>query len=507
MDMDLSLSKQTPELLVVLDQADLERLLALIQNIIGIPFPKDRLGDLARHLRDMALSLRFRDQRDFVKWFLNDADHTERIELLAKQLTIGETYFFRDEKNFHLLGREILPKLHHAGKEQIILWSAGCSSGEEPYTMAMTAHMAHLSNQEVHIVASDVNPVALDKARLGIYSGWSFRNPPPGILEKYFTRIGHDKFQIAAQIQEKVLFMKVNLMADCYPPPLDKPASVDVIFCRNVLMYFTKEKRDEVINKFFLLLADNGWFFVSPSESALIQHPGLTLDRSSEPNVFRKGLVKQQPQPMTRGAAHHALVPLVSSRPAQEARKLVPKPQTGRTRVVQASLQESSVLEKADRLFHGKYLAEAAALLTAYLDTPKKPGQDHPAQYQEAVVLLAKIQANLGNLDQAEACYRRAIAADRLQADYYYNLAVILLEKGDPDGAVALLEKTLFLQPDLVVAHLQLASLSRDKKKAKKFAHNVLDLLANDSPDAIVPFSDGLTAATISHMARQMTGS
>ncbi len=505
MDMDLSLGKKSPELLVMLDQADLAQLLLLIQDIIGIPFPKDRLGDLARHLRDMALSLRFQDQRDFVKWFLNDADHAERMELLARQLTIGETYFFRDEKNFHLLGNEILPELHHSNKERITLWSAGCSSGEEPYTMAMTAQTP-LSNKEVHIVASDVNPVALDKARLGIYSGWSFRNPPPGILERYFTKVGHDKFQIISQIQKKVIFMKVNLVAESYPSPLDKPAAVDVIFCRNVLMYFTKEKRDEIIDKFCVLLAEDGWFVVSPSESALIQHPGLTIDRSSEPNVFRKRLVKKQIQPVIWGATHNSPRPTVSIQPAREARKTLPKPRSIGPLGVKKSFQEDGVLEKAKILFGDRRLTEAASLLTGYLDTQKKPDpSDSSARHQEAIVLLAKIQANLGNLDQAEQGYRRAIATDRLQADYYYDLALILLEKGDPDGAVALLEKTLFLQPDLVIAHLQLASLCRDKKRAGKFARNVLDLLKNASPDSIVPFSDGLTAATIIHMAHQIT--
>ncbi|MEO5351646.1 MAG: hypothetical protein H7835_00285 [Magnetococcus sp. XQGC-1] len=430
------------------------------------------------------------------------------MELLAKQLTIGETYFFRDEKNFQLLGNEILPALYQANKERITLWSAGCSSGEEPYTMAMTVDMAPPTSGEVKIVASDINPIALEKAQLGQYTDWSFRNPPPGIREKYFTRASPNKLQIVRAMQEKVLFLQVNLVADLYPPPLERPGSVDVLFCRNVLMYFTQEKRNFIVNKFSQLLADGGWFFVSPSEAALIQHPALTCDRSTEPNLFRKRL---SPLPI------RSVLP-VPPRPlsprstllkqVQEHKKHAPAPKREPHAPRPLPAQHEGMVERAGKLFKAHRLTEAAALLTDYLAgcKPAAVGEGD-GSLQAAILLLAKIQANLGNLEQAEQGYRRAIALDRLQADHYYHLAIILLEKGDSVEAAALLEKALFLQPELVVAHLQLATLLPDKKRARKHARNVLDLLAKLPADAVVPLSDGLTASAIIQMARQITGS
>ncbi|MBF0585225.1 MAG: hypothetical protein HQL80_13475 [Magnetococcales bacterium] len=497
------------ESLPALEPSELESLLQLIQEVIGIPFPPERRGDLARHLREMTLTMGFKEQRDFVNWFLHEAPPAKRMDLLAKQLTIGETYFFRDEKNFQLLGKEILPALYQTDKEQITLWSAGCSSGEEPYTMAMTIDMAPFSGREVKIVASDINPVALGKAQAGQYTDWSFRNPPPGVQEKYFTRTGPNKVQIAKQIQQKVLFMHVNLVEERYPPPLDKPASIDVLFCRNVLMYFTQEKRDFIVNRFSMLLADDGWFFVSPSEAALIRHPALSIDRASEPNIFRKR-VRSSPVHVVPPKVFHSQPPspqVIRLKQEQVGKKDLPKRGTDSPSGMLAAAQQKEILERADRLFKDHRLTEAATLLTDYLAVKNRSvAREGDADLQTATLLLARIHANLGKLDQAEQGYRRAIALDRLRADHYYHLAIILLEKGDADGAVSLLGKALFLQPEMVVAHLQLASLSPDKKRAHRHARTVVELLAKDPPESIVPLSDGLTVSAITQMARQITG-
>ncbi|MEO5362655.1 MAG: tetratricopeptide repeat protein [Magnetococcus sp. DMHC-8] len=488
-------------------QAEWQQFIALIQDIIGIPFPRERAAELARHVRDMTAALGFSHQHDFVRWFLNDANQARRIELLAKQLTIGETYFFRDEKNFRLLNNEILPQLQRTGRSRVTLWSAGCSSGEEPYTMAMMMHMAPLPALEVQIVASDINPNALDKARTGIYSGWSFRNPPPGVQDRYFTRLGANQFQIVSHIQQQVLFLQVNLVADHYPPPLDQPAAVDILFCRNVLMYFTPEKRAQIIDRFCTLLVDDGWLIVSPSEAALVQHARLAIDRPAEPNVFRKQLARPAARPAPPPVTPPSAPPVMTGR---RARAVTPGtlPVPGRRPPARPTdhLPVDAVLEQARKLFNDKKLTEAADLLTGCLNRGHHPDRSAgPGPHPEAIALLAQIQANLGQLDQAEESYRRAIAVDRLQADHYYHLAMIRLEKNRPDEAVALLEKALFLQPDLVIAHLQLAGLYQDKRQVQRCARNVVDLLASADPDAIVPGADGLTVAAIRQMAQRMT--
>lgn len=508
-----SLERTKPDILALLEPADLERFISLIQDKLGIPFPKDRWGDLARHLRDLTVSSGFENPGDFVTWFLSNENHKNHVELLAKQLTIGETYFFRDEKIFQWLRNNILPQLRCSQKKKIILWSAGCSSGEEPYSIAITTHMTAFSNtKDVQIIASDINPNALNKARLGVYSNWSFRNPPLDIVKKYFTKIDRNQFQIATHIQEKVLFAQINLVSKTYPPPLDKPASVDVIFCRNVLMYFTPEKRKNIMNRFCLLLVDGGWFVVSASEAAFIQHPSLILDRSTAPNIFRKGSIEKQNAPIVRKITNTHPVPSVPTKKTKRPPRISDKGKGTPIPGVKSSLSETqteeTLLKKARRLCDDKRLAEAASLLKDHLDRQETLGSDALSQKQhEIIAFFAQIQADLGDLDQAEQWYRRAIALDRLKTDYYYLLAMILLEKKRPEESITLLEKVLFLQPDFIIAHFHLASLYQDKKRAQKFARNVLELLSPTNPDATIPFSDGLTEKSIRNMAQQMIGS
>ncbi|MBF0183264.1 MAG: hypothetical protein HQM06_02580 [Magnetococcales bacterium] len=464
----------------------------LIEQRLGFPFPDHRLEDLYRSLREMAAAEQINDVAQMVKWLLYRATPEQQLALMARYITIGETYFFRDEKQFDLVAKQLVPPLLHSGKRPLMLWSAGCSSGEEPYTLAIALFLQGLRENEVQIVASDINPDALQRARVGCYTSWSFRHALPDIQQRFFQRTANQLWQINDTIRQRVNFFSLNLVEDSYPAPFDQPASMAVIFCRNVLMYFSPEQRQRIVGQFVDRLMEGGWLLVSPSEAALIRHPQLHLRDSRQANLFYRNSLSTVVT--SKRSATATLPPPLPSPPRRPLASRHRQPMQG----LPASSGGDPVLLEAEQLFYAHRLSEAAVVL-------ERQGEDPPPSLAR-IVLLARIQANLGRLNAAERNYRQAILRDRLQAEHYYHLAMILLAKGETEEAQSVLEQALFLQPDLVIAHLQLATLCRDKKRARKHASTVWQLLEESAAETTVPYAEGMTVQTIRQIIRQLDG-
>ena len=219
---------------------------------MGLHFPPERWEELKRGLAGAAQDSGFEDAAKYVDWTLSVPPSTEQIQVLASHLTIGETYFFRDQKTLDALAQTILPELIHSrrGRDQRLrIWSSACSSGEEPYTLAILLHqlLPDLQDWQVSITATDINPHFLRKATTGHYGEWSFRNAPAWLKQRYFKRTAEGLYAIIPEIRKLVTFAHLNLVEDNYPSPAAKTSAMDIIFCRNVLMYFTRSQADKVI--------------------------------------------------------------------------------------------------------------------------------------------------------------------------------------------------------------------------------------------------------------------
>ncbi|KMQ49437.1 chemotaxis protein CheR, partial [Chitinispirillum alkaliphilum] len=177
-----------------------------------------------------------------------------KIEVLASHLTIGETHFFRDKKTIALLKDRLLPSIIHSkqvkGSKRIRIWSAGACTGEEPYTVAMLflTLLPDWKEWEITILGTDINTQFLRKATEGIYSQWSFRETPTWVKKTFFNIISPESFEIHPDIKKLVTFSYLNLADDNYPSVLNNTNAMDLILCRNVLMYFSSEMRRQVIN-------------------------------------------------------------------------------------------------------------------------------------------------------------------------------------------------------------------------------------------------------------------
>jgi len=251
----------------------LAQLSDLIMARLGLHFPRHRWSNLERGIRTAARELDFPDVAACIQWLLSSPLKQRQIAMLASHLTIGETYFFREPHVFAVLEEEILPALMRARRgraSHLRVWSAGCATGEEPYSIAISISKVIPEGQDWHVtlLATDINPRFQQMASEGAYREWSFRDTAPGIKARYFSRQPGGRLVILPAIQKMVTFAYLNLVDDVYPSLLTNTTAMDVIFCRNVLMYFAPEQAKKVVHKLYHALTDGGWLIVSPSETS-----------------------------------------------------------------------------------------------------------------------------------------------------------------------------------------------------------------------------------------------
>lgn len=201
-----------------------------------------------------------RDKRgfkDFTSYYSALSKDKELLIEFIDRLTINVSEFYRNPKRWEVLQKKIIPMLIK-NKTNIKVWSAACSSGEEPYSLSIM-FKAHFPNVRAQILATDIDEKALLKAREGIYQAQSLKDLPKEYISKYFTKT-ETGFKINSELQNSITFKKQNLLADPYP------RNVDLIVCRNVLIYFTDKAKNQIYQSFSNALNDNGILFVGSTE-------------------------------------------------------------------------------------------------------------------------------------------------------------------------------------------------------------------------------------------------
>ncbi len=219
---------------------------------------------------------------DYIEFVQNDKSGNE-VNLLLNKLTTNLTYFMREKEHFDYLHDVVLPECDRSGKREIRVWSAGCSSGEEPYTLAMTLmdyYAGKPAPPKISILASDISQNVLEKAQQGMYEGEDLKDLPKGWDVKYFDKKPGDQYQVKPGVKAKITFKTVNLMDS-----FRFLAPFEIIFCRNVMIYFEKEKKRDLVNRFYEWTTPGFFFFISHSENL---DRGETQFRMLKPSIYRK---------------------------------------------------------------------------------------------------------------------------------------------------------------------------------------------------------------------------
>ncbi|MBO5093287.1 MAG: protein-glutamate O-methyltransferase CheR [Lachnospiraceae bacterium] len=196
----------------------------------------------------------------------------DRFEEFVNYLTINVSEFYRNPSQWDVMDKEIIPELIRKFGKNLKIWSAACSTGDEPYSLVM-ALSRHLPLNQIKIFATDLDKQVIAKAKVGLYSEKSIVSVPDDLKKKYFTKVGLS-YQISDEIKSRVEFKEHNLLKDTYP------TNYHMIVCRNVLIYFTEEAKDEVFVKFQQSLAKGGILFIGSTEQ-IINYKEIGLNRKS----------------------------------------------------------------------------------------------------------------------------------------------------------------------------------------------------------------------------------
>ena len=269
---------------------DVYRLLRdFIHGYCGIFFDDGSKFLLERRLSRRLEQHRLKSFEEYYHYLRYDRKREEELAILIDTLTTNETYFFRESSQLKAFSEEILPELRLTCDDRKVLriWSAGCSTGEEPYTIAMLLLEAGdwWRDWQVEILGSDINQRVLHTARKGVYKKSALRATSPEMLAKYFIEENGD-YRIIDKVKEPVSFSSVNLL-DPYKTSLI--SNMDIIFCRNVIIYFDKEAKKKVIESFYQKLRSGGHLLLGHSESL------INISNAFELRTLKNDMVYQKP--------------------------------------------------------------------------------------------------------------------------------------------------------------------------------------------------------------------
>lgn len=462
---------------------------------IGLSFPPNSWPALARGMKAAARDLGCGCAGSCMREIMLSPLTRQRIEILASHLTVGETYFFREKKSLAVLENHLLPELiedRRSRGRKLRVWSAGCASGEEAYTLAilLSRMIPDFKDWQVHLLATDINPLALGKAAGGLYGKWSFRDTPPEFRARYFRR-QERLWEVLPPLKEMVSFAYLNLAEDPYPSLMNRTNAMDLILCRNVLLYFSQTQARQVLKKLAQSLVEGGWLIVSLTETSLVHSLPLVTLNFPEAIVYRKdschaGEIKRLGGPAAPPETYPPwALPLNPGEPhlAQVEEPLgFPPPGALLPEVVTPAAPEPAAAP-------GLEVGDAAA-----------PGGSPAPARVEDLAACARKWADQGDLAAALDWCEQAVAADRLNPAWHYLKAAILQEQDALTDAVLALRTALYLDRDFIMAHFALGNLALqqgDLRAAGRHFDNALALLAGQQQDEALPEGEGLTAGRL----------
>ena len=418
---------------------------------------------------------------------LGPSPESDEFQALLDLVTIQETYFFRDQAQFMALQRYVLPELVKARSgagEPLRIWSAGCATGEEPYTIAMilAESLAGVASPPPYILATDVSQGALAVARRGIYGERSLRSTPAHYRERFFTRAG-ETYLLNGAIKGMVEFRPFNLMSTPYPGG-DGPGW-DVIFCRNVTIYFKPETTKAVVRRFHETLGEGGYLFTGFSESLRYLSKDFLTIQVGGVFLYQRGRAGRDGarQPRTRVGRWRRASPLAPQRTHRLREEPVTEPEPEPRREVHSRVRE---------LVDAGLPDEAGQLLAPELERSSPP--------KKALLLQAEILLNQGGAAEAAVLCEDVIRREPLSVAGHYLLGIIHRTLEDEDQAVDMFKRVVYLKPQHALARFHLGELyarRNDREAARREYANALRLLQERSDSLDERFAGGFSAALL----------
>jgi chemotaxis protein methyltransferase CheR len=453
---------------------------------------------------------------------LNDNDwrcHQE-WEKLSVLLTNNESYFFRDENQINLLREHIIPELIQRNQfhRTIRICSVGCSTGEEPYSLAIMLKEAILDfwQWKITILGIDIDRQALNEARKGIYNPWSFRGVSELIKQKYFEKI-KNQYHLSPEIKKIVKFQAVNLVKDAFPQAHTELREMDLMVCRNVFIYFEEAATANVLEKIYYTLKASGYFLAGHTELS-----GHDL-KKFETKVFPESIIYQKKDSSISAQQKTPASEVLSSLdrikekfPHQINQKLdlnLIKPTIDISKKLselvsknQHNSQKSALIVKEQQVQVDEFdqFQEIKTLIEnkQYNLAIEKLNQILQLKNNcfKANYLMAQIHANLRKYAEVNKYCQQVIAIDSFSVIPHYLLAQIAEEQGNKEEAKRIFKKIIYLEPNSISAYIDLSYLYQqegDLERTIKMQREALNLLRQLPSHTRIPEKGNLTAAEL----------
>jgi chemotaxis protein methyltransferase CheR len=465
----------------------------------GLHFNQNNQRILVRGLVRRTQALRVESMQAYYEYLTASSENYDELNKLVGLLTIGETSFFRYRSHREALLHYVFPRLIEKNRQtcRLRIWSAGCSTGEEPYSMAilLLEHFPELVGWDIQILATDINKRALRHARGAVYSERSLRMMEQPLRDRYFAK--SDSYYSASNIMRSMVrFDYLNLQTDPFPEELD------LLFCRNVLIYFEIETIRSIVKQFSSSLKPGGYLFMGHSET--MQNVSDRFQRHHQHNAFFYQLKK--------GTTHTQQAPQLPARKSEppaskDTTKKKPKVITasvqaramGSEEAAEKHTQDAAQLyQRAVSAFEHERFKEAEKLFDQLLQRePQNP---------RALIGKGLLLANQGAYSDARLLCARAVKEDDLLPEAYLLRGLILDMEGLEKRALVEYQKVLWLEPDFVMAHYLSAKVHgnlKDKEKRRRSLRNTIRSLEQYNEQGNVPFSGGLSRSVFLEIAHK----
>ena len=477
----------------------------LIIQRTGIVFGNRRRNELQRHVQKTCQKKNFSDMEQLFRQLSSSSTDSPLWDYFIDSIIVGETYFFREKLLFKALREKIFPEIisRHEKDRSMRIWSAGCSTGEEPYSLSILLDQLlgeDIKNWHIFILATDINKPSLKKGIEGKYRSWSFRQTPQEIISTYFKK-NNDDFQIRKDIQKRVMFSNLNLKNPVYPSLATCTQAMDLILWRNVAIYLTEDVIKDVLERFYKSLLPLGFFNIGASEACHMESTSFISKDFQGAFIYQKDRFENLSQkPQLKQSSSSYIIENKSydfNKPEKTKKNFFTSPE--KLSSPKSSQEKLSFVEKAERFTKDQNFSEA---IKAY--------QSHLSIYNDDAITwyrLARVYANCGNLENAKNSCVTAIKNDPLIEEAHYIKGLINEENGKLKEAIADYKKTLYLNADFVLAHYHLSTVYQqiqEETQADRHKNQAIRILSQRNSDEIVPGADELTVGQLLTLLKEI---
>lgn len=487
------------------------QLVALIQDATGLTVDENRMRDIQRVTAAMLEVEGLPDVGALTKQLATLPPTHVLWRDLVNTVTVSETYFYRNRAHMNALRDHLLPDLIRqktaAGSRSIRIWSAGCASGEEPYSLAMLFDevLPQQMGWHISILGTDIDRASLERAQHGVYRPSSFRNETPDYVQDRWFTATDEGFVLSPAIRDRVTFAPLNLIDDHYPSANSGTTQLDLLICRNVTIYFSEATTRAVVGRFSKGLVDDGWLIVGHSEplASTYQEKGF-VPRNFENAVFyQKNIEEAARLPTIQDLlSPRAIVPppvpkpkTKPVKPKPEARK-APAGASSRSPEMERRLAELRLSRQGDKRPSRPVSPKPR---TAPTPPPAATHDEDPCAPLaiDSPLGQAKLAADRGNWDEALALADAVVKAEPMDENAHYLRGLVFMQVGDLNAALHALRQSVYCEPRFALAQYMLGELYEKRQNNRQAARHwrlALQIIDELEPESCLWFSDDLTA-------------